>query len=73
MEALVSEQKAIFEQRVREAAYVLWQEAGSPQGQDERFWRLAERNVRAEEMEYDSALEDSFPASDPPAHSGITS
>lgn len=69
----MSEQKAMFEQRVREAAHALWLEAGSPEGQAEHFWRLAERNVRAEEKDYDQALADSFPASDPPAHSGITS
>ena len=58
--------------RIQECAYGLWQNAGCPPGSAERFWYEAERQVREEEAEYDDAVEDSFPASDPPAHSGIT-
>ena len=29
------------EQRIRDRAYGLWQEAGSPEGRDEEFWRRA--------------------------------
>lgn len=69
----MSEHLAAHEDRVREMAYVLWQEAGSPNGRDAHFWHLAEQGVQTDEREYDKTLADSFPASDPPANSGITS
>lgn len=69
----MSDRTTAHEERVREMAYGLWQEAGSPEGHDEHFWHLAEQGVKAEEKDYDQTLDDSFPASDPPANSGITS
>ncbi len=66
------DQAILVQDRLRERAYELWQEAGSPDGQAEHFWNLAKRDVKADEKEYDKALMDSFPASDPPAHSGFT-
>lgn len=33
------------EQRIRERAYHLWREAGSPQGRTEEFWFAAEREA----------------------------
>lgn len=71
-ESANAEHLRIFQERLQERAYELWQEAGSPEGQSEHFWRLAERTVKAEEKDYDNALKDSFPASDPPANSGFT-
>lgn len=59
--------------RVREMAYALWREAGSPDGRDAHFWHLAEQSVGDDEKDYDKTLADSFPASDPPANSGFTS
>ncbi len=64
--------KAIAEERVREKAYALWQAAGEPHGLADEFWLQAEAAVCAEEAAYDEALDESFPASDPPAHSGAT-
>ncbi len=32
---------ATQEQRVRERAFYLWQEAGSPEGREEEFWHRA--------------------------------
>ena len=29
------------ENAIREAAYYIWQNAGCPQGQDEKFWMMA--------------------------------
>ena len=29
------------ENAIREAAYFIWQNAGCPQGQDEKFWMMA--------------------------------
>jgi hypothetical protein len=37
------------ERRIRERAKRLWQEAGQPEGQDERFWLQAEQEVDAED------------------------
>lgn len=38
---------ANFEERVRERAYYLWQQAGAPEGRAEEFWDEAERHERA--------------------------
>ncbi len=57
---------------IRELAYRMWEEAGRPEGAADRFWREAEAQVAKDEALYDKTLADSFPASDPPAHSGIT-
>jgi Protein of unknown function (DUF2934) len=72
-----------YEQRIREAAYRLWAEAGRPEGEADEFWRQARAQVFAHEMteeatqgsddaSHDKALADSFPASDPPSHSVIS-
>jgi hypothetical protein len=62
----------VNEQRIRERAYELWEQAGCPDGQSDEFWSLAQQEISMQEADYDQALEESFPASDPPAHSGIT-
>jgi hypothetical protein len=61
-----------MQDRIRALAYELWQEAGEPDGPPSRFWHMAERQVHGDETQYDKTLEQSFPASDPPANSGIT-
>jgi hypothetical protein len=58
------------EAEIRECAYRLWQEAGSPEGQETEFWHqakalIAERHGNAD---IDSASEESFPASDAVNH-----
>jgi hypothetical protein len=37
------------ERRIQERARRLWEEAGEPQGQDERFWLAAEQEIDAED------------------------
>ncbi len=59
-------------QRIRELAYYLWEKAGRPDGQADEFWHMAEREISAEETNYDEALDESFPASDPPTHSPLS-
>lgn len=59
-------------ERICEQAYFLWQEAGEPEGKSDIFWSKAERQIKSEEADYDSAVEGTFPASDPPANSGFT-
>lgn len=34
------------EQRIRERAHQLWQEAGEPEGRDQEFYYLAEQELR---------------------------
>lgn len=57
----------LLEQRIREKAHGLWEEAGCPEGHEQHFWFRAEATIREEEAKLDKALADSFPASDPPA------
>ena len=35
------------ENAIREAAYYIWQNAGCPQGQDEKFWSMAIEQLNA--------------------------
>ena len=60
------------EQEIRECAYTLWQEAGSPEGQETEFWHkakelIAKRDGHVDD-DVDAASEDSFPASDAVNH-----
>jgi hypothetical protein len=58
------------EQEIREYAYTLWQEAGSPEGQETEFWHKAKELIakRDGNVDVDAASEDSFPASDAVNH-----
>jgi hypothetical protein len=59
---------------IAELAYQLWVERGRPDGSAEGDWYEAQRQLAASsgagstEKGIDSSLEDSFPASDPPAN-----
>jgi hypothetical protein len=69
-----------WQEKVRERAYALWEREGCPAGRAEQFWLTAEEELRAERRQpdgwpdhpwteglVDQTLEQSFPASDPPA------
>ena len=58
------------EHEIRKCAYALWQEAGSPEGQETEFWQKAKAIIarRKAYSEVDAAGEDSFPASDAVNH-----
>jgi Protein of unknown function (DUF2934) len=74
-EVTVSDIKQELEQRIRERAYFLWERDGCPDGRSDQFWRRASEVEAAREGEdrlIDIEGEDSFPASDPPSHGGIT-
>jgi|GEM_PF-1858733 len=72
----VVEQDALT--HIRDAAYFKWQAAGCPCGDGQEFWLEAERDFLQQHAMPDpshtkdvvqEALEESFPASDPPARS----
>jgi hypothetical protein len=58
------------EERVRRRAEVVYRLRGNRPGSAMDDWLLAEEQIRREieEQAVDEASEDSFPASDPPAH-----
>lgn len=58
--------------RIRERAYLIWDSEGRPPDRAAIHWRMAERIVDEEDgpaamSGLDEAIDDSFPASDPPA------
>ena len=59
--------------RVEERARELCAAAGQAPERWTNFQRVAMDELRSEERQYDKTVADSFPASDPPAHSGVTS
>jgi hypothetical protein len=68
----VSDELMLLEQRIRETAYRLWEEEGSPEGREHDFWFQAEAAIREQEAKLDEELADSFPASDPPSSTVTT-
>lgn len=67
----MSDEYALLQQRIRERAYELWQEAGSPEGEAQRFWDEARIDIDRQEAKLDKEVAGSFPASDPPSSSVI--
>ena len=45
------------EQRIRERAYQIWEEAGRPEGKAAEHWRQAEADVAAREGELEAEIE----------------
>lgn len=52
------------EQKIREAAYRLWEKQGKPQGQDLEHWFTAEKSG---EEDFDESTSESTPSSEPEA------
>ena len=71
-----------WREKVRERASAIWLRQGSPDGQAEQFWLMAEEELLAErpsrvsvpvdEATVDEVIDGSFPGSDPPAWSSKT-
>jgi hypothetical protein len=57
------------EETIRDRAYALWVEAGSPEGNDWQFWHEAERQL-AENGEIDMS-EDAAEVTQPPLPAGM--
>ena len=58
-----------LEERIRRRAYELYLLRGSQPGSELNDWLQAEEEIRkAAEQAIDEAVEESFPASDPPAY-----
>ena len=55
------------EEAIRDRAYALWVEAGSPEGDEQRFWHEAERQL-SREGELDTSAPD---ADTPPVPAGL--
>jgi len=63
---------ALRDQRIDEQARALWEAAGSPPPGPAAFREAASQRIAEQEKAVDEASDESFPASDPPAHTGIT-
>lgn len=68
----MSNEHALLQQRLREKAHQLWEEAGRPEGNDQHFWFLAKVEIDREEAKVDKEVAGSFPASDPPSSAVVT-
>ena len=50
----------IDEQVIRARAYRLWEAAGSPRGEEERFWYEAERQLKEEQIQHELKTPDTL-------------
>jgi hypothetical protein len=66
----MSDTQQAREDRIRVRAYQIWLDGGCPEGAANEHWQMAE-DQEAADAEVDVESEDSFPASDPPSHTGI--
>lgn len=57
------------DEAIRDRAYALWVEAGSPEGDDERFWHEAERQLSGD-GESDNPS-NAIDADTPPVQAGL--
>ncbi|WDR03237.1 DUF2934 domain-containing protein [Devosia algicola] len=62
---------ALTETQIRERAYQLWQQAGSPTNQEQRFWFEAEQQLSDDSCQEN--ILDNVSAPKPPLPSGILS
>jgi Protein of unknown function (DUF2934) len=46
--------------KIRERAHQLWEAAGKPEGQEERFWHEAERHLKEEQIKHETKTPDNL-------------
>jgi hypothetical protein len=54
----------VDEQHIRERAYILWEEAGCPEGQADEFWSLAQQEISMQEVAHDETPASGKPVSE---------
>jgi Protein of unknown function (DUF2934) len=47
-------------EKIRERAYQLWEQTGKPEGQEERFWHEAERQLKEEQIKHETKTPDNL-------------
>jgi len=47
-------------EKTRERAHQLWEAAGKPEGQEERFWHEAEQQLREEQVKHETKTPDNL-------------
>ena len=52
--------QVIDREKIRERAHQLWEAAGKPDGQEERFWHEAERQLREEQINNETKTPDNL-------------
>jgi Protein of unknown function (DUF2934) len=50
----------INKEMIRKRAHQLWEAAGKPEGQEERFWHEAERQLKEELVKHDTKTPDNL-------------
>ncbi|WP_084799629.1 DUF2934 domain-containing protein [Bradyrhizobium sp. Ai1a-2] len=50
----------VDEQAIRARAFRLWEAAGSPEGEEERYWYEAERQLKQEQIQHELKMPDTL-------------
>jgi Protein of unknown function (DUF2934) len=64
--------EAALKEKIRDTAYRLWEEDGRPDGRSDEYWHRARQLLHLGEGKIDLQSGHSLPASDAPAHTGVT-
>ena len=46
--------------KIRERAHQLWEAAGKPEGQEDRFWHEAEQQLKEEQIKHETKTPDNL-------------
>jgi hypothetical protein len=50
----------VEEQKIRERAHQLWEQAGRPEGKEQQFWLEAERQLKEEQISHELKTPDNL-------------
>ncbi|WGD55584.1 DUF2934 domain-containing protein [Bradyrhizobium sp. CB1650] len=50
----------VEEQKIRERAHLLWEQAGRPEGKEDHFWLEAERQLQEEQIRHELKTPDNL-------------